>query len=223
MRGWTAALVLGVAALASAAVAAQPPKVFERAGDIWFTDSDGVTRKVSAGGGFKAPAIAPDGHTLAFIHVDGPAPDAAADPPTSLWIGDGREGASHQLIGHHDDADMKAVFFSYGDPVFSLDGGYVYVTAQAWATSGAVHRVSIATHQERFVIDGGVSAVIRTGPWRGYLLVGRHMYHPKGGSYDPTYVVRPDAGQLFMVPGTDKDDGVDHVALWLKGHGWQAW
>ena len=67
---------------------------------------------------------------------------------------------------------------SFDGPVFSLDGGFVYVTANAWATSGAVHQVSLATGQERFVIDGGCDAVIRTGPWRGYLLVTRHMYYP---------------------------------------------
>jgi hypothetical protein len=88
-----------------------------------------------------------------------------------------------------------------------------------------VHQVSLATGQEHFVIDGGVDKLIRTGPWRGDLLVTRHMYYPapRDGSYDPTYVVQPDARKSFMVPGTDKDDNVDHVAAWLKANGWEAW
>jgi hypothetical protein len=169
--------------------------------------------------------LSPDGHTVAFIHTDSPAANTSEDPQTSLWIGDGLTGQARALIGPHPSNDPAQDFASFSGPVFSLDGGFVYVTAMAWATSGAVHQVSVATGQEHFVIDGGVSAVIRTGPYRGYLLVGRHMYYPapKEGSYDPTYVVRPDAKQTILVPGTDKDDGVDHVAPWLKAHGWVAW
>ena len=217
--------LLGALVLALATTAAAAPSVAVVGGDVVFTDAAGARHPLTAGGGYKEPALAPDGHTVAFIHVDGPAPSEAQDAPTSLWIADGLKGGAHKLIGHHDATDIKEVFFSYGGPVFSLDGGFVYVTAQAWATSGAVHQVSLATGQERFIIDGGCDAVIRTGPWRGYLLVTRHMYYPapRDGSYDPTYVVRPDAKQSFMVPGTDKDDGVDHVTPWLRKNGWQAW
>jgi hypothetical protein len=217
-----AGIVAAFLALASAAAAA--PSVIVIGGDIVFTDAAGVRHPLTTGGGYKEPALAPNGHTVAFIHVDGPSQAADENAPTSLWIADGVAGGAHRLIGHHDASDVKEAFVSYGGPVFSLDGGFVYVTAQAWATSGAVHQISLATGQEHFVIDGGCSAVIRTGPWRGYLLVQRHMYYPapKYGSYDPTYVVRPDAKQSFMVPGTDKDDDVDHVTPWLKQNGWVA-
>ena len=210
-------------ALTSAATAA--PGVSERGGNIVYIDAAGARHQLTSSGGFKQPALSPDGHTVAFIHVDGPATSADQDSPTSLWVADGLAGKPRRVVSHHDASDVKDVFVSYGSPMFSLDGGFVYVTAQAWATSGAVHQVSLATGQEHFVIDGGVDRLIRTGPWRGYLLVTRHMYHPapKYGSYDPTYVVRPDAKQSFMVPGTDKDDDVDHVTPWLKKNGWQAW
>ena len=217
-------IVLAAAlALANAAIAA--PAVTVSGGNVVYVDAGGVRHPLTTGGGFKEPAVAPDGHTVAFIHVDGATQSADEDAPTSLWVADGLTGKARKLIGHHDSGDMKQVFMSYGGPVFSLDGGFVYVTAQAWATSGAVHQVSLATGQEHFIIDGGVDRVIRTGRWRGYLLVQRHMYWPapREGSYDPTYVVRPDAKQSFMVPGTDNDDGVDHVTPWLKKNGWQAW
>jgi len=215
-------IAMALLALASAAVAA--PSVTVIGGNIVFVDAAGARHPLTTGGGYKEPALAPDGHTVAFIHVDGAPQAADENAPTSLWVADGLAGSAHRLIGHHDASDVKDAFVSYGGPVFSLDGGFVYVTAQAWATSGAVHQVSLATGQERFVIDGGCDAVIRTGPWRGYLLVTRHMYYPapKQGSYDPTYVVRPDAKQSFMVPGTDKDDSVDHVTPWLKKNGWVA-
>jgi hypothetical protein len=219
--GW----IVAAAAVAMAGAASAAPGVTVSAGNVVYVDSAGVHHPLTTSAGFKEPALAPDGHTVAFIHVDGPPQAADENAPTSLWVADGLTGKARQLIGHHDASDMKQVFMSYGGPVFSLDGGFVYVTAQAWATSGAVHQVSLATGQERFIIDGGVDKLIRTGPWRGYLLVTRHMYYPapKEGSYDPTYVVRPDAKQSFIVPGTDKDDGLDHVTAWLKKNGWQAW
>jgi len=212
-------------ALTLASVASAAPSVAVIGGNVVYVDAAGTRHPLTSGGGYKEPALGPDGHTVAFIHVDGPPQAADENAPTSLWLADGLRGGAHQLIGHHDSGDMKQVFLSYGGPVFSLDGGFVYVTAQAWATSGAVHQVSLATGQERFIIDGGCDSVIRTGPWRGYLLVTRHMYYPapKEGSYDPTYVVRPDAKQSFIVPGSDKDDGGDHVTPWLKKNGWEAW
>ena len=219
------AMAAGGAALALDVGRPAAPRVTAVGGNIVYTAANGATRQLTSGGGFSDPALSPDGRTAAFVHADGPSNDTYNGPPTSLWVADTATGKARKLIGPHDASDMKEVFMSFGGPVFSLDGGFVYVTASAWATSGAVHQVSLATGQERFVIDGGCDAVIRTGKWRGYLLVTRHMYYPapKEGSYDPTYVVRPDAKQAVMVPGTDKDDEKDHVTPWLKANGWTAW
>lgn len=226
----TIAAAIALASVAGASFAldvGQPksPSVAAVGGNIVYRAANGATRVLSSGGGFREPALSPDGKTAAFIHDDGPSSDRFNGPPTSLWVADTATGNARKLIGGHDATDMKEVFASFGGPVFSLDGGFVYVTANAWATSGAVHQVSLASGQERFVIDGGCDAVIRTGPWRGYLLVTRHMYYPapREGSYDPTYVVRPDAKQSFPVPGTDKDDDKDHVTPWLTANHWTAW
>jgi len=212
-------------AIALPAAAGPVPQVAERFGNIVYTDGAGATRTLTTGGGFGEPVLAPDGKTAAFIHVDGPPPEGGDGNLTSLWVGDGATGQSHRLIGPHPATDVKENFDSFDGPKFSLDGGFVYVSASAWATSPAVHQVSLATGQEHFVIDGAVMSLIRTGQYRGYLLVQRHMYYaaPKAGSYNPVYVVRPDAKQSFIVPGSDKDDGAESVAAWLKAHGWQAW
>ncbi len=120
--------------------------------------------------------------------------------------------------------DPKRAFHSFDHPVWSLDGDYIYVEASAWATSPAVHQVNIKTRAERFVVDGGVQSIIRTGPYRGMLLVGRHKYHPgpQFGSYDPVDVVRPDGEVILTVPGSETDEGEPSVGRWLKAHGWVA-
>jgi hypothetical protein len=230
MRRLTILLAIAIASICGASLAldvGQPkiPRVAAVGGNIVYTAAGGATRVLTSGGGFREPALSPDGKMAAFIHDDGPSSEDFNGPPTSLWVADTATGKARKLIGPHNATDMSEVFMSFGGPVFSLDGGFVYVTANAWATSGAVHQVSLATGQERFVIDGGCDAVIRSGPWRGYLLVTRHMYYPapREGSYDPTYVVRPDAKQSFPVPGTDKDDDKDHVTPWLLAHHWTAW
>lgn len=226
MRRPTLKLLLACLVVAATPVAAAPTAhVAERAGNIVYTDAGGANRTLTSGGGFTEPVLAPDGRTVAFIHVDGPPPEGGDGNLTSLWIGDGATGQSHRLIGPHPATDVKENFDSFDGPKFSLDGGFVYVSASAWAPSPAVHQVSLATGQEHFVIDGGVMSLIRTGQYQGYLLVQRHMYYPapKEGSYNPVYVVRPDAKQSFIVPGSDKDDGAGSVDAWLKAHGWQAW
>jgi len=209
----------------SSAHAAPTAHVAERQGNIVYTDGAGATRTLTTSGGFGEPVLAPDGKTVAFIHVDGPPAEGGDGNLTSLWIGDGATGQSRKLIGPHPASDVHENFASFDGPKFSLDGGFVYVSASAWATSPAVHQVSLATGQEHFVIDGAVTSLVRSGAYRGYLLVQRHMYYPapKTGSYNPVYVVRPDAKQSFIVPGSDKDDGAKSVAVWLKTHGWQAW
>ena len=67
--------------------------------------------------------------------------------------------------------------------------------------------------------------VIRTGPYRGYLLVQQHRYYerPEGGSYNPVFVIRPDGHKEFMVPGSGNDDGELAVEPWLAKRNWRAW
>jgi hypothetical protein len=213
------------ACMSTAAVAGQPPGVFERYGNIHYRAADGSTRQLTRDGKNGEPVLAPDGRTVAFIHTDTVGREEGESGLTSLGIADGPTGAVRRLAGPRPHAEPKLNFASFGNPVFSLDGGYVYVDADAWTTSSAVHQVDVATGKRRFVIDGSMLAVIRSGPYRGYLLVQRHIYYgpPNYGSYNPVYVVRPDAKEMFPVPGSDNDYGSRAVAPWLRSKGWTAW
>lgn len=107
--------------------------------------------------------------------------------------------------------------------VRSLDGGYVYQQVCRWVTSGDIIQVRLSDGRRKEVTAGNSLAVIRNGPWRGYLLVSKHKYKlgNQGGSYDATWVVRPDGKEMFAVPGTDDGDEAQ-VSAWLRSKGWIA-
>lgn len=159
---------------------------------------------------------------LAYITEEGKLSNSDAASRT-LWVSDFAR-PPRKLLEPTASSDPKSNLLSLEHPVWSLDGGYVYVLADAWVTSSAVHQVNVKTGAERFVIDGNSLRVIRTGPYRGMLLVGRHKYHPAPqlGSYDPVDVVRPDGKVILTVPGSETDEGDPSVAHWLKAHGWSA-
>jgi hypothetical protein len=77
----------------------------------------------------------------------------------------------------------------------------------------------------RSVTSGTALRVIRTGPYRGYLLVQAHRYYnrPTGGSYNPVIVVRPDGHDEFVVPGSEIEEGSSAIDPWLARKGWRAW
>lgn len=168
-------------------------------------------------------AISPDGRWKVSVRVDRPA-TSTDDGQDSLWLTDTRSGASQLLFRGAAAQKPERNLATFEAPRWSLDGGFVYINADAWATSSAVHQINVRTGAERYVIDGWLSGVIRTGPYRGYLLVGQHRYWPapRYGSYNPVSLYRPDGKRILMVPGSDKDDGDPSVEQWLKAKGWTA-
>lgn len=216
------AAALALSLMASAAGAATP-RVAAIKGDIVFTAASGATQRLTRSGVDEDPVLAPDGRTVAFIRREPRTTQPLDRPPTSLWVADTVTGATRRLLGPQPSDDPERDLGSFGQPLFSLDGGLIYVAARAWVTSDAVHQVRLDTGATRFVIAGSPMSVIRTGPYRGHLLVNRHLYRkgPAGGSYNPTYVVRPDGKPLFAVPRSEIDD--EDGRAWLARKGWRAW
>jgi hypothetical protein len=102
-------------------------------------------------------------------------------------------------------------------PQFSLNCYFIYVMAEAWTTSSAIHQVNVKTGEHRFVTDGKLLFVLQTGRYRGYLVQKlKYPADPEEGAFYPVYIVRPDNKVSFTVPDSDKDNGEMSLPAWLK-------
>ncbi|WP_129586269.1 hypothetical protein [Sphingomonas montana] len=207
------------------AALAVPAGVRLSGGNIQYRDPNGNVRQLTQGGNFTDPVLSSDGHTIAFIHLDGRPAEEGEAGFTSLWIADAVNGTQRRLLASHPNDEPSRNLASFGSPRFSLDGGFIYIDADAWTTSSAVHQISVTTGKERFVVAGNITAIMRTGPYRGYLLVSQHKYRqaPEFGSYEAISLIKPDGTPILVVPGSDGDDSAAAQVAWLNSNGWRAW
>ena len=79
-----------------------------------------------------------------------------------------------------------------------------------------------AAQDGRSAMDGWLYGVLRTGPYRGHLLLGQEPYQRgrSGGAPNPVSVVSPSGEMVLLVPGSDQGDGHLSLANWLKEKGW---
>lgn len=169
----------------------------------------------------RPSARSPDGRFVASTRPTRGTAGASGQAPASLWLTDTRTGQSRELYRGRYSNDPKRNLSSLANPDFSLDGGYVYVEADAYATSPAIHQVAVRTGAIRYVTDGTLYGVLRNGPWRGFLVVQQHRYRRDGnGSFDPFVIVKPDGRAVAMVPGSDGDDPDRALARWLRAKRW---
>lgn len=99
---------------------------------------------------------------------------------------------------------MKQVLGDPSSPVFSADGRQIYFLSSAWVTSDAVHAVDVQTHRVRFVTDGSTIRVLRTGHYRGDLIVNKHKYRlNEGGAYDADFLASPSGREIKIWSSND--------------------
>lgn len=215
----------GVAALALVAGLAQAATTVADDGGNVVCTTGKASRQLTTKGVDRDSVLSPDGHTVAFIRTIQKAARDLDPDRTELWLGDCKTGKTRLLLSTRPSRTPERDLTSFNDVAFSLSGSYVYVLSTAWVTSDAVHQVNIKTGKEKFLTGSNTIQVIRNGPYAGYLLLQKHEYYTtgEGGSYDPTYVWRPDGKWHMMVPNTNLGAETDMTAEWLKKKGWKAW
>lgn len=189
-------------------------------GQIVYHDCGGLDKILSDGSGNTQPVLSPDGKQVAYIKVEVEGTPSYGDARSSLWIADIASGKSRKLLASKPAEGMTKTLAAVSKPEFSLNGGFVYVESDAWVTSPAIHQVNVKTGGHKYVTDGWLLFVIRSGQYRGYLMVQKHKYHPAPdyGAYNPVYVVRPDGKWSMLVPGSDVDEGEKSVDAWMAKH-----
>jgi len=186
--------LLALSLLAPAAAAAQSVTV-ERGNLYVRAPGDSAPRQITSSGRDRDASFSPDKHIIAFIRgTPGDSVDAGSGRADAgeLWIigADGR--GARMLARGRDDQEPTRILAGMQSPRFSPDGGRIYFTSAAWATSGAIHVVEVTTGVERYVAPGDLMDVVPSGKYAGHLIASQHRYFLTAGSYDWLWLLTSD-------------------------------
>lgn len=118
-----------------------------------------------------------------------------------IWLIDRQKQTQKILVSPKFEChDAKKMIIDPHNLQFSPDNKTLYFETSAWATSGAVHAVNVDGTHLRFVTDGDDLRIVRSGAYRGDLIVNQHRYRFKGdtplGSDNWDWLVTPAGKQI---------------------------
>lgn len=100
----------------------------------------------------------------------------------------------------------------------------IYFLSSAWATSGAIHKITwnkiinavnnipITIDDIKFVKNGNSFYIIQSGKYQGYIIANKHKYRAGGGSYD-IYVLVSPLGKEIKEIGLEKQSVNNFLSL----------
>lgn len=171
-------------------------------GNIVLIDKDNHRHQITATGKDAEPRLSPDGQTIVFVRVTPittPVEEGEVTVTTELRTINKNSSQESLLLKESlsNEPDNNLQLFS--SPEFSPSGDAVYFMTKAWATSGAIHKVDLASKNTRFISAGNSLEVIPSGEDVGKLIVQKHKYFAAGGTYDFYWLLTHDGKELSPV------------------------
>jgi hypothetical protein len=91
------------------------------------------------------------------------------------------------------------VICDFANTQFNAMGTLLYFETPAWATSGAIHVLDMATGKERLFMPGNgveVLATCKDKRYRDDVIVSQHRYFVFSGSYDWSFLFTPEGKEV---------------------------
>lgn len=107
--------------------------------------------------------------------------------------------SSNILLASKPSDDPKQNLEGFSHLSLSPDGKTLFFQTDAWATSNAVHAITIATKQISFVTAGEIACVVLAGQYQGDLVIEQHRYFVQGGSYDNLWLYDSSGKEIGIV------------------------
>ena len=156
-------------------------------------------RTLTTGGHDSVPVLSPDGRLVVFLRANHtPAKDCAADgsdaKPVELWRVNSDGSGVRRLLTTHGATRPENAICDFANMQFNSIGALLYFETPAWATSGAIHVLDLATGKERLFLPGNglqVLARCRNARYRDDVIAAQHRYFVFSGSYDWAFLFTP--------------------------------
>ena len=141
---------------------------------------------------------APGGRTNYYIKTL-PDRNKSGDPKMVIEATYDLNTTSNILLTSKPANDPKQNMDGFKHLFLSPDGKTLYFQTDAWATSNAVHAITIANKQVSFVAPGEIACVVLAGQYQGDLVIEQHRYFVQGGSYDNLWLFDPSGKEVGLV------------------------
>lgn len=178
----------------------QPMKAVVKEKNIFLIFEDGEQKQITDMHVDTLAVLSVDNKLLAFIRsTNGPLIDAGMPDVENneILLYDIKTQKLDVIVRSKNNGNPEYVLAGLCNINFSPDSRYIFFESSAsWATSNAIHRYDLSTKEEKFVTDGNSLKVIMKGKYKGYLIVNKHKYYKKGGSYDFDWLVDKDGKEI---------------------------
>jgi hypothetical protein len=197
---WQRIVTAIVLLLPASMAAAQAPRVYSDAGNI-FIDNNGTKTQLTTSEQDVDPVLSPNGAYVVFTRQGRgssvPGYDlgqfCTSTPKPDELRKVNIDGSDDTLLLEGRKGDAQEQLCDFRSKQFNADGQRLFFLAPGWTTSGALHVYDLRTRQEHFVLPANDLLVLSFCPnkFRDDLVVQSHRYFVFGGSYDWYWLYDP--------------------------------